>query len=121
MKDPLDTRNDPYSRFNGEAEAQGKPPQVARNSKPMDVRRLFGPLRARSRQPAGLQEAYDKLTTVASRLEEDILFYWIEEDTRGVGESLPEPDWKWDKPIPVPDLPIAPSLLQAVTGSENEF
>src|ERR1017187_1538146 len=121
MKDPLDKREDPYQRFNDEAQAQGKTPPVGLKTKPMDIRRLFGPLRAQSKNPTGLQEARDKLTVVEKRLEEDILFYWGEEQQASSNEALPEPGWEWDKPVPVPDLPINGSFLRIVTGSEDQF
>jgi hypothetical protein len=121
MKDPLDVRKDPYQRFNEEAEAQGKPPQASRQTKPMDVRRLYGPLRASSKNPAGLQEAYDKLTRVEKRLEEDILFYWVEEHDMLAGGQLAEPAWQWDQSVPAPDLAIDGSFLRIVTGMEDQF
>jgi len=121
MKDPLDQRLDPYQRFNEEAAAQGSRNQFNWRTKPMEVRRLFGPLRAKSKNPAGLQEAYDKLTRIEKRLEEDMLFYWVDESQTSSEAELPEPAWMGDNPLPVPDLPINGSFLRIVTGAEDSF
>jgi hypothetical protein len=121
MKDPLDDREDAYQRFNEEAKAQGKPPQVGRATKPMDVRKVYGALRARTSNPAGLAEARDKLTLSERRLEEDIFFYWIDEQQATAGERLEEPAWEGDEPLPVPNLPINCSFLKIVTGVEDRL
>jgi|ERR1035441_2846390 hypothetical protein len=121
MKDPLDKREDPYQRFNDEAQAQGKQPQVSLRTKPMDVRRLFGPLRAQSKNPAGLQEARDKLTVIEKRLEQDVFYYWVDEQQVSSDGPLAEPLWEWDEPVPVPELRINGSFLRIVTGSEEQL
>lgn len=121
MKDPLDSREDAYQRFNDEAKAQGKAAQVGRSTRPMDVRKVYGALRAQSKNPAGLQDARDKLTLSERRLEEDILFYWIDEQQASGGDRLAEPAWDGDNPLPAPDLPINGSFLQIVTGTEDRL
>ena len=119
MKDPLDIREDPYQCFNEEVvQSQEKRPQVSFRTKPMEVRRLFGPLRVRAKDPARLQEAYDKLTRVERRLEEDILFYWIPEDLATTDAPV-EPQPLWTLPISLPEVSVETTLVQLPTDETN--
>jgi hypothetical protein len=118
MKDPLDTRDDPYERFNEDAKEQGKPLRVSLASKGTQVRVLFGQLRARSKNRRALESAYDRLNKVEARLAEDIYYYRVEEE-RPSGQPLPEPEWDGDKEAPLPE--VAVDSLLAIGGAEPDL
>jgi hypothetical protein len=117
MKDPLDTREDAYQRFNQEAKAQGKPVQVSPASRRADFTRAYGQLQIKCKNRPALQDAYDRLTKVDRRLAEDIYFYWVGDD-RPAGEALPEPAWEGDQEVPLPELAVD-GLLAVGAGEQD--
>lgn len=106
MKDPLDTREDAYQRFNEEAKEQGKELRLSPTSRRGDIVRVFGQLQIKAKNRGGLQEAYDRLTRVDRRALEDILFYSVEE-VRSDGQPLPMPAWDGDQEMALPDIDLA--------------
>ena len=119
MKDPLDRREDAYQRFNDEAARQNRPHRVGLTNPPLDVRRLFGPLRPRASDPEKLQEAYDRLTHAERRLEEDVLFYWVPQDAPS--NAIEEPEAPWCAAMPVPSVEVEDVLIRLPSMDQGIF
>jgi hypothetical protein len=125
MKDPLDTRTDPYHVVNEEARrliAEGKlrkPVRISRETPRREVQQACAMVKARAdadRQDV-LRDAFYRLTQPERRLIEDIHFYCLGE----VGdwdEPLPEPEWR-PGAAPLPDLWACPGLIQIGCGEQG--
>jgi hypothetical protein len=124
MKDPLDTRTDPYHIVNEEAQRlieQGKlrgPVQVSRETPRRELQQACAVVKARANpeKQEALRDAFYRLTQPERRLVEDIHFYCLGE-VSDWEEPLPEPEWQ-PQQAPLPDLSVCSDLIQVGCGEE---
>jgi hypothetical protein len=117
MKDPLDTRDDAYRRFNEEAKQQRKALNLSPASPRGEILNAFRQLQIRTKNRKALQEAYDRLTRVDQRMMEDIYYYNVDAGAAGE-EALPEPSVEVNQQLPLPSMQVE-ALLQRTAAEAD--